>query len=142
TEHQTVQLGLAVVCRYREWNRWLPPARDELGDIHVSELHHDTASRITQHDRWRYVRLGIGIDEEPSIRRHLDRMIAALGRQLLPSLSVQPDAIVVSEVRIFRRVAAERTDDERAPLLVHVCDLRHRTVASRDLVDELAGIEI
>src|SRR6185437_16566883 len=51
-EHQSVQLGLAVVCRNGEGNRRLPSARDELRDVHVSELHHDATRCVAQHDRW------------------------------------------------------------------------------------------
>jgi hypothetical protein len=69
-------------------------------------------------------------------------MVAIIGieRDLRPA--GQAHAVVMAEVRILSLLATQGREVERARLLIDARDLRYRPFAGRDLVLELAGVEI
>ena len=106
------------------------------------EFNDQLAVDVAQHRDRREVRLRVAVDEVPAGRRHRDVVIRIFGRQQLRRSAVHAHAIQVREVRIAPWLSADRLEEEHAGLVIDTEQLCDVAVAGRDLVFELAGLQI
>ena len=77
-----------------------------------------------------------------AVGRDLHRVRAVVGRQRDVVLAVEPDLVEVREVRILSLLLADRVEPHRPRRAIEPGDARDRPDAGRDLVLQLAGLEI
>ena len=139
-EQHAVDVRLAVGRLHLDRHRRLPAGREQLRDVGLLERHDELAVGVAQrHDRRRRPAAST-CRRGTARRRELHGVRAVVGRQRDAALlAVEPDAVVVREVRILSLLAAVGAVPQRARLLVDARDLRDRPLAARDLVLQRAG---